>query len=463
MEINNAKLSINLLGPSILVGFVFSACTAATCPSGTVQQGTTCKRVSDDASVRDVSDAGQTSVRAAAPQASTMQAPASGNPAGTSNSGSQSASSAPGGNSSAATAGADAANGGAGGRVVIEAGNPGGGAGTRGTPPAAGATTQAGSSAEASAAGSAAQAGSNAVATHVCGDGVKDSGETCDGDCPTSSTCKPSSTCMTAVFAGDPLLCTSTCTRTLITAPRSGDHCCPDGANSIDDSDCGPDCGNGIVEAGETCDNGPNSPRPCPTSCDDQKVCTADRTTGSAESCDIACVNELITTPKNGDGCCPRGANATADSDCDAICGNGVTESPREECDPNEAGWSPWTCNSDSCRPQTLYTPCSSQSQCAADEVCPTDIWVCTKRCDKSAANAAAAGCYPTPAGETSCSTGILGPICVVRCTGRWECAPGLSCSSGVCMGCVTDADCPANKHCNIPSNTQTAPHGYCL
>ena len=50
-------------------------------------------------------------------------------------------------------------------------------------------------------------------------------------------------------------------------------------------------------------------------------------------SCNVTCAHTTVTAPKNGDGCCPPGANSNTDSDCSASCGNGVLESG-EQCDP---------------------------------------------------------------------------------------------------------------------------------
>jgi hypothetical protein len=99
------------------------------------------------------------------------------------------------------------------------------------------------------------------------------------------------------------------------------------------DADCNAVCGNSTVEPGETCDP-PNS---CPTSCNDNNVCTADLLTGQAGKCTGKCLNTPITAPKNGDGCCPSGATALDDDDCASDCGNGVLEPP-ELCDPCAAG-----------------------------------------------------------------------------------------------------------------------------
>jgi hypothetical protein len=38
------------------------------------------------------------------------------------------------------------------------------------------------------------------------------------------------------------------------------------------------------------------------------------------------CSTDVITKPKNGDGCCPRGEELDTDTDCSPVCGNGKCE-----------------------------------------------------------------------------------------------------------------------------------------
>jgi hypothetical protein len=79
---------------------------------------------------------------------------------------------------------------------------------------------------------------------------------------------------------------------------------CPNGG--------GLQCGNGTVEAGETCD----PPSSCPRSCDDGDACTQDTLTGSAASCTATCTHQPIVSCQGGDGCCAAGCTRGNDSDC---------------------------------------------------------------------------------------------------------------------------------------------------
>lgn len=164
-----------------------------------------------------------------------------------------------------------------------------------------------------------------------CGNGVVEDGETCDGNCP--STCAAAGACSVGVLQGSPGACNVTCRQQAITACGPADGCCATGCNSNNDPDCSPTCGNGAIEAGETCD----PPGSCPTSCPG----TGDRCftwslSGSAGNCNAACVSADITAcGGESDGCCPEGCNATNDRDCSQQCGNGIREGT-EACDGDD-------------------------------------------------------------------------------------------------------------------------------
>jgi cysteine-rich repeat protein len=115
-----------------------------------------------------------------------------------------------------------------------------------------------------------------------CGNGVVDPGETCDtaittgaGKCPT--TCSDGMVCTTDVLS-NPATCTAKCVFTPITTPANNDGCCPTGANANNDNDCVPRCGNGVMEAGEACDDGnTNNNDACSNTCTVNTIATAFR------------------------------------------------------------------------------------------------------------------------------------------------------------------------------------------
>ncbi|MFC1482450.1 DUF4215 domain-containing protein [Myxococcota bacterium] len=160
----------------------------------------------------------------------------------------------------------------------------------------------------------------------VCGNGVTEPPESCDGDCPTS--CDDGDPCTSDQLLGDTATCDATCLNEPIVACQHGDGCCVAGCNALQDDDCPPVCGNGVTEPPETCDGD------CPTSCDDGDPCTTDQLFGDAVTCDASCLNEPIVACQHGDGCCPPGCDALQDDDCPPVCGNGFVEPP-EICDGN--------------------------------------------------------------------------------------------------------------------------------
>lgn len=172
----------------------------------------------------------------------------------------------------------------------------------------------------------------------VCGNGSVEGSETCDtgigtgsGSCPTS--CNDENVCTRDQLVGS--ACTTACSNTAITQPADDDDCCPPGANDTNDNDCPRtvECGNGRVDNNETCDTAiaAGQPGACPTSCNDNQACTTNRLDG-AGTCLAACSFPPITAPTNGDACCPSGANANNDNDCEPACGNRVVEMG-EQCD----------------------------------------------------------------------------------------------------------------------------------
>lgn len=153
---------------------------------------------------------------------------------------------------------------------------------------------------------------SDCPVTSLCGNGKVDSGETCDGNCPT--TCADTDACTVDALAGSATNCTAACGHAAVTACTPGDGCCPSGCVSPADSDCPavpPDCGNGKLDTGETCDGD------CPASCDDKTACTNDTLTGTAAACNVSCSHTMITACVGGDGCCPSACTSSTDSDCE--------------------------------------------------------------------------------------------------------------------------------------------------
>lgn len=166
-----------------------------------------------------------------------------------------------------------------------------------------------------------------------CGDGVIGPSETCDpqGSCATQDSCVRPKSCIVTAFSGDPAQCTSDCRVSVIVACANDDGCCPPNCSAADDDDCSASCGDGVLDASETCEPS-RSDAPCPSACKDADPCTDDVRAGSPEQCNVECANVPIGVARDGDECCPPGANAVNDSDCAPICGNAVVEQG-EQCD----------------------------------------------------------------------------------------------------------------------------------
>ena len=151
-----------------------------------------------------------------------------------------------------------------------------------------------------------------------CGNGRVEGREHCDiaiaqgqeGACPDG--CSLREGCLTQELVGQ--RCGTRCAPIEITQSVPGDGCCPSGATSETDSDCSATCGNGLIEAGETCD----PPESCPTaeSCRTDKACTVAHITGAASTCSARCQELPVSTCESGDGCCPDRCSAEVDSDC---------------------------------------------------------------------------------------------------------------------------------------------------
>ncbi len=119
-----------------------------------------------------------------------------------------------------------------------------------------------------------------------CGDGIVSTGETCDppSSCPTS--CDDHNSCTTDTMTGSAATCNVSCSHQAITQCVNGDGCCPAGCTTKNDSDCAPVCGNGVVEAGEQCDDGNKvSGDGCSATCTVESVCGTPTTNCFACEC----------------------------------------------------------------------------------------------------------------------------------------------------------------------------------
>jgi cysteine-rich repeat protein len=271
----------------------------------------------------------------------------------------------------------------------------------------------------------------DATCHFTCGNGVFDStvGELCEtsiasgaGACPTA--CDDGDACTADVLSGSE--CSAECLTSPITAAADGDGCCPAGANANTDDDCTAMCGNGILETGEGCDTAITvGAGACPTTCNDGQSCTTD-TLMSAGSCQASCTNTAITTPINGDSCCPPGANATNDDDCSASCGNGVREGV-ETCDTAIAAGM-----TDACP-----TTCDDSMACTTNVL--SNGGTCTAACSFPAITAPANNDGCCPAGANANNDNDCTPVCPNGVTeGTEQCDDGNMIDTDACSNTCT-------------------------
>ncbi|HEY4184052.1 MAG TPA: hypothetical protein VGP07_03245 [Polyangia bacterium] len=281
----------------------------------------------------------------------------------------------------------------------------------------------------------------------ACGNGMLDAGETCDGNCAT--TC-PAMGCQLRTLTGSAATCNAQCVNgAMQTACVNKDGCCPTGCNTSNDSDCVAGCGNGVIEAGETCEVAPASPLCSAITCDDKNACTTDTRLGLDATCTVACAHSTIsacggaTAPK--DGCCAPGCDATNDADCAVVCGNGVVEAPTEACDTKLEGSCPTTCPQAACVLPDLVNAGTCKAAC-----------VDQGRRQTACVLAAKDGCCPGGCNATNdadcpvvCGNGVIetGETCETMAPATKLCA-ALSCDDG--DACTTDVKTGANATCNV-------------
>ena len=233
-----------------------------------------------------------------------------------------------------------------------------------------------------------------------CGDGVVSDDETCDpgleDSCP--ETCDDNNACTNDSLSGAAESCSLACSYTEVLECISDDGCCAPGCNSLNDNDCSPECGNGVVEAGEACDGD------CPSTCSSDNACESVTLTGAADTCDAVCVAEAILACVDNDGCCGLGQNDSGDAlcslandnDCSATCGDGVV-SDGEACDSALDDSCPVACDdSNVCTTDSLVGSadnCTASCQFDPVEVCQNDDGCCAPGCNANDDNDCAPVC----------------------------------------------------------------------
>ena len=275
-----------------------------------------------------------------------------------------------------------------------------------------------------------------------CGNGLLDPGERCDpavapgqiGSCPTG--CDDGNSCTVESINGAG--CDARCEYQVVTRCVAGDGCCPPGCSSVEDDDCSASCGNGVIEAGETCDTAiaVGAEGACRENCDDQIACTEDKLVGSG--CNVTCISSPITVCRldQKDGCCPNGCTSATDADCPVGCGNGVVETG-ETCDTAIAAGKEGACPS----------ACDDQVACTVDRLAGGGCTVACSHVSITSCSTVKDGCCPVGCNSTS------DPDCPVGC-GNGVVDAGETCDTaiadnqaGACVkGCDDNVACTADR-----------------
>jgi len=304
----------------------------------------------------------------------------------------------------------------------------------------------------------------------VCGNGVLEPGEQCDdGNTTKGDGC--SATCQVESFCGnglcetgeDPLTCPQDCPGVCGNGVlEPGEQC--DDANTKNGDGCSATCqvesfcGNGLCESGE---NALNCPQDCPAVCGDGVLEAGeqcdDGNTANGDGCSAGCALEVLC----GNGVCDASEDPlSCPQDCAAVCGNGTLE-PGEQCDDGN------TTSGDGCSATCQVEQFCGNGLCEHGEdplICPEDCRaVCGngavepgEQCDDGNTTSGD-GCSATCQVEQSCGNGVCGPgenplTCPEDCRavcGNGALEPGEQCDDGnTANGDGCSATCQVEQFC---------------
>jgi cysteine-rich repeat protein len=240
---------------------------------------------------------------------------------------------------------------------------------------------------------------------------------------------KPSSAvCSSGIVCPSPLQCaavqavciTNDCGNGIV---DPGEEC--DDGNILNGDGCSATClnegcGNGVVDPGELCDDGNTSNGACTNggSCDTDSDCPGTGNKCVPDKCSKDCkslqvcgngivdFDEICDDGNTFDGTCPNGTPCNADADCAGI----------------GSGW----CAVDGCA-----------KDCLSNESCGNGVVDLNEVCDNGSANAVGASCEPGCLSGSGCGNGVIDP--------------GETCDDG-----------NLNDNDDCPSGTDLAPSQRC-
>jgi hypothetical protein len=223
------------------------------------------------------------------------------------------------------------------------------------------------------------------------------------------------------------------------------------------------ECGNGIVDANETCDpnyQGTVEEGACPVGeadCTGTDACTTATVDGDPGMCTAMCVYDTITACTDDDGCCPGACDITTDNDCDPKIGQACTSD--DDCPATGAGEGFCQTEEDWRWPGGFCSGgCSADADCDDGSYC--NGRVCVPDCTDDVDCRTGYECYDYyVTGNTTCAPAQgTAELSGGACTSDDDCLGalfGASCLTddvypeGYCIsGCQVDADCAAGTHC---------------
>ena len=318
----------------------------------------------------------------------------------------------------------------------------------------------------------------------LCDDGNTDNCGTCNPECGTvgalgKKTCPVGTPCVADVD------CTGTCDLTL--PPTSGPCVGPQCGTCVP-----PKCGNGIIEAGETCDDGNAlACGSCNATCSGTGTGGCPVGTGCTVNGDCAsktCVNKFCQAASAGTGCTANGdclsmmcvhnfcQAGAAGASCKVMEDCASMKCVSNVCQPGAAGTA-CTVNTDCtsgacvnkvCQPGAAGTGCTANGDCAsmqcvnnlcqaggAGTTCTVDGDCASMKCVTKVCQPGAAGTACSVSGDCTsmkcvnnlCQPGAAGTACTVN----GDCA-SMRCVSNVCQpggagtACTLNGDCASMK-----------------